>query len=301
MSRFTRTFDLRLTVVGRGPARPQSDTPASGLLVEHGRAILLLDAGQGTIARVCRTRDPLSFDAIVISHLHADHSVDLAALRYMVPWAGAAGRRLPIWLPPGGREGLTRLAVAISERPSFFEDGFDLHEYTRDGSIEIAGLRLRFFAGRHYVPSCGVVIDSPEGARLAYTADTGPSKAVTEAVRDADLIVAEATLRSAAEDEVERGHMTASEALELAAAAQARSVLLTHFDSGRRSELIARARASRLPAYVAEPDLTGVVVPGEGYSRTAGAGDRILPGGSVVGEHDTDVLAAGHRIRVARR
>ena len=68
---------------------------------------------------------------------------------------------------------------------------------------------------------------------LAYSGDTGPSPALAEVARDADLFVCEATLRRGEDDGQPRGHLSVDEALEAHAAAGARRLLLTH----RPSEL----------------------------------------------------------------
>ena len=256
---------LHLTVLGRGPAQPQPDSPASGLLVESGRTAVMLDAGQGTIGRLGRTRDPRTLDAIVVSHMHADHSVDLVGLRYLVPWAGGGADRPRVFLPPGGRAAMARLATAISERETFFEDGFELAEYDPDVGLSIGALRCRFAAGRHYVPSFGVLVEDPSGARLGYTSDTGPSAPLAEVFADVDLLVTEATLRSADEDEPSRGHQTPREAIELGRVARARSLMLTHFDSTRRPALELMARAADRPVAVAQPGLSGEIVAGTGF------------------------------------
>ena len=255
---------LRLTVLGRGPAQPQPDSPASGLLVERGESAVMIDAGQGTIGRLGRTRDPRTLDAIVISHMHADHSIDLIGLRYLVPWAGGGGDQPRVFLPPGGRSALGRLATAISERETFFEDGFELAEYDPTATLRIGPLALRFVPGQHYVRSFGVLVEDEAGARLGYTSDTGPSASVAEAFRDVDLLVTEATLRSIDEDEPRRGHQTPREGIELGQATSARSVLLTHFASSRRSALELMARAADRRVDVADPGLTGEIVPGVG-------------------------------------
>ena len=87
------------------------------------------------------------------------------------------------------------------------------------------------------MPAWGVVVEAPDGARLAYTGDTGPSASVIEAVRGADLLLVEAALRLAAHDDPERGHLTPEEAISLARDADARSALLVHYAPARRAEL----------------------------------------------------------------
>ena len=89
--------------------------------------------------------------------------------------------------------------------------------------------------GRHYVPAWGVVIDAPDGSRLAYTGDTGPSASVEEGVRDADLLLVESALGLAAHDDPERGHLTPEEAIELARHAGARSAILVHYGPAREA------------------------------------------------------------------
>ena len=93
---------MRLTILGHGPAPTQPDTPASGILLEAGDTSVLFDCGQGVIRNLQRLLDPRDLSAIVIGHMHADHYLDLAGLRYLFPWGERAVRRLPVHLPPGG-------------------------------------------------------------------------------------------------------------------------------------------------------------------------------------------------------
>ncbi len=165
--------------------------------------------------------DPRTLTCVVIGHMHADHYLDLAGLRYLFPWAGEPPVRLPVHLPPGGRPRLDALASAISERPGFFDDAFAVDEYDPEVELAVGPLRLRFMRGQHYVPAWGVSIVAPDGARLVYTGDTGPSEAMTEFARGCDVLLVEATLRDAADDDPRRGHLTPEEAIELATDADA--------------------------------------------------------------------------------
>ena len=228
---------LRLTVLGCSTAAPHPDWPASGYLVEWGETKLLLDVGQGVVRRLQRTRNAADLTAVIIGHMHADHFLDLVALRYLFPWAEAAARPLPVYLPPGGRGRLDALTTAISERAGFFDASFSLAEFDPESRLAVGPLVVRFVRGRHYVPAWGVVIDAPDGTRLVYTGDTGPSDAVVEAVRGADLLLVEASLRRPSHDDPERGHLTSEEAVAMATRATARSALLVHYAPDRRAEL----------------------------------------------------------------
>jgi ribonuclease BN (tRNA processing enzyme) len=177
--------------------------------------------------------DPHELTAIVIGHMHADHYLDLVGLRYLYPWAEPARDRLPVHLPPGGRARLDALAEAVSERAAFFDAAFAAVEYDPTSELTVGDLRLRFFEGRHYVPAWGVVVESPDGARLAYTGDTGPSSVVEAAVRGADLLLVESAIVSTRHDDPRRGHLTAQEAIAMTRSAAARSALLVHYGPER--------------------------------------------------------------------
>jgi ribonuclease BN (tRNA processing enzyme) len=268
---------LRLTVLGCSTAAPHHASPTAGYLVQWGDTNLLLDAGQGVIRNLQRIMDPRELTAVAIGHMHADHFLDLVGLRYLFPWAEAATARLPIHLPPGGRTRLDGLADAISERPGFFDTAFDAIEYDPAAGMTVGDLRLRFFEGRHYVPAWGVVVEAPDGARLAYTGDTGPTSTVEDAVRGADLLLVESALESSHHDDPRRGHLTPTEAIALARAAEARSALLVHYGPDRLREmegLCAAAVASVRPAI---EGLTVTVAPAAGRATmpfsapTAGA------------------------------
>lgn len=237
---------LRLTVLGCSTAAPDPATPTAGFLVEWGSTAVLLDVGQGVIRNLQKVLDPHDLAAIVIGHMHADHYLDIVGLRYLYPWGEPAPDPLPIHLPPGGRARLDALATAVSERVGFFDAAFTAVEYDPDAVVTIGELRLRFVRGRHYVPAWGVVIDAPDGSRLAYTGDTGPSASVEDGVRGADVLLVECALWSAAHDDLERGHLTPDEAIELARRADARSAILVHYSPSRK-EIIDELCASAGP------------------------------------------------------
>jgi ribonuclease BN (tRNA processing enzyme) len=246
---------LRLTVIGCGTAQPQPDTPASGLLIESGETRLLLDCGQGVISRLERHLDPLTLTGVAVGHLHADHYVDLVSLRYLYPWGDRIPDRLPVYLPPGGVEHMTALAGAISERPTFFDDSFEVVDYTRGGTLQIGELTLKLIPGLHYVPACGVEVTDPAGRRFVYAGDTGPNDELVAVARGADLFACEATLVSPSDDDPRRGHVTGEEALDMAAAAGVRRALLVHYPSARRAALSELVAAREMDAVVALPDM----------------------------------------------
>ena len=227
---------LRLTVLGCSTALPAPDAAAAGFLVEFEDTAILLDVGQGVASRLGRVADARELAGVFIGHMHADHFLDLAGLRYLFPWAGGSSR-LPVHLPPGGRSRLDDLASAISEREGFFDDAYAIDEYDPSATLTVGPLRIGFAAGRHYVPAWGISVEAPDGTRLVYTGDTGPSEPMTEFARGADVLLVEATLADATEDDTERGHLTAAEAIDLARDAEVRAARLIHYAPDRRADL----------------------------------------------------------------
>jgi len=261
---------VRLTVLGSGTAQPQPDSPASGLLVQFADTALLLDCGTGVITRLESYLDPRALTALVVGHLHGDHYLDLVPLRYLFPWAGGVERRLPVHLPPGQRPRLDALAEAISERRGFFDDAFEVSEYDPDAGLSIGGLRIDFRRARHYVPAWSMALTDPTGARLVYLGDTGPSETLVEFATGADVLIMESTLGSTDEDDVERGHLTPGEAIDLARRAGPRRALIVHYPSARRAEI------ERLCA--ADGTLVSAATPGTVIEIGGRAADSVSPG-----------------------
>jgi ribonuclease BN (tRNA processing enzyme) len=264
-----RRFAMRLTVLGCGPAAPQPDTPASGVLVQSGSSTILLDCGQGVASRLVSRIDPASLTAVVIGHMHADHFIDLTALRYAFAWSGSTERRVPVLLPPGGLDLFAQLAGVVSERPSFFDDAFDVREYDPAAEGRLGDLELSFIAGRHYVPAWGVSLRAADGTRLVYAGDTGPNPDLVTAARGADLLVCEATLGSAADDDPgRRGHLSLDEAIDHAQRAAAVRLLVTHYPSAQWQTMTERLADLGGWATIARPDLV-LDVPAGGAAPTS--------------------------------
>jgi ribonuclease BN (tRNA processing enzyme) len=267
---------MRLTVLGNSTAVPHPESAAAGYLVEWGETAILLDAGQGVIRSLQDRLDPHRLSAVVVGHMHADHSLDLVGLRYLYPWGEKAADPLPVHLPPGGRSRLDALATGISERVGFFDDAYAVDEYDPSAPLVIGPLTIRFNKGRHYVPAWGLTVEAPDGARLAYTGDTGPSDSVVEFSSDADLLLIEAALRLPAHDDLERGHLTAEEAIDMATRARARSALLVHYSPARRIELEAMCAKAGSWIRPAVPGLAAIVSPGHAAAIAAPADQEIV-------------------------
>jgi ribonuclease BN (tRNA processing enzyme) len=218
---------VRLTVIGSSPAWPNPGGACSGYLVE-GPGRLLIECGPGVLAKLREREGWPRVDAIVLTHLHLDHWGDL------VPWVwgslygpGAAVSRPALYVYRGAPEALAPTLTQLGGA-DLLERAFDVREYDEDVPFEAAGFSLRACRVPHYDERSHALRIEGDGAVLAYSGDTGPSPALVEIARGADVFLCEATLVRGEDDGDLRGHLAADEAVAAARAAGARRLLLTH-------------------------------------------------------------------------
>jgi ribonuclease BN (tRNA processing enzyme) len=220
---------VRITVLGKSPSWQDVDGACSGYLVEGGGRVVLLDCGPGVFAKLRRFVDYQDVDAIVITHLHADHILDLvpfaSGLRYR-PWSGAPPRPRLI-APPGAPEAFASVCAGAGMTADHLELAFDLTVYDPAQALVLGGLAVRFQPVPHYIPANAVEF-AEGGARFTFGADCGPSPELCDFAAGTDLLMVEATLPEP-EPPDDRGHLTAFEAGEHAAQAGANRLVLTHF------------------------------------------------------------------------
>jgi ribonuclease BN (tRNA processing enzyme) len=221
---------VRLTVVGCSGSFPGPDSPASCYLLEadgFGRTWrIVLDLGSGALGPLQRVVDPRQIDAVVISHLHPDHFMDLCGLyvarRYRP--AETPPPRLPVYGPEGTAERLVSAygPDAAAELPSVY----DIRPLSDGGVFEIGPFTVRTRLVDHPVPAFGLRIEH-NGLSLAYSGDTDACPALTDLAHRADLLLAEASFQEG-RDEARGIHLTGRRAGETARDAAARRLVLTH-------------------------------------------------------------------------
>ncbi|MCC7105214.1 MAG: MBL fold metallo-hydrolase [Chloroflexi bacterium] len=229
---------LELTILGSGPAWANPNGANSGYLLRYGSDRLLMECGSGIIGRLRGTTPIGDLGGVIVSHMHADHFIDLIQLRYGVKYGGWRTRPLPVYLPPGGVGFLAGLGEALDGAADFFSSTFELHEYHERAPLVIGELRLTFRRVRHYVPSYAIRIEADRS--LVFSGDAAPCDALADHARGANVFLCEAAISSLAQDDPHperRGHMTAGEAGALATAAGVSSLLLTHYRSNGQGEV----------------------------------------------------------------
>ena len=170
---------MRLTIVGCSGSYPGPDSPASCYLVEaehDGRTWrILLDLGSGALGPLHRYADPLSIDAVFLSHLHADHCLDLCGYHVMRRYHPDGPQpRVPVWGPVGTADRMAR-AYDLPVDPGMHEE-FDFREH--DGPAEVGPFRVEAIGVEHPVSAYGLRV-SAGGATLGYSVTPPPATAST--------------------------------------------------------------------------------------------------------------------------
>lgn len=241
---------MRLTILGSSGGYSGPDNPTSGFLLEAGGARLWIDAGHGTFSALQRVADYTGIDAILVSHVHADHCVDLYALNVALRFHERGVLRMPLYCP---LEVWEKVPLLLGDSAESFRQTFDFHEIATEGSVEVAGVRASFLRTEHPNYCLAMRLETDEGI-LTYSADTGPGTDLAGFARGSDLLLCEATYQEGLVGAPV--HLTARQAAETALRAGVRDLVLTHvwpaFDP-RRSVEEARTAAGDVRVEWAAP------------------------------------------------
>jgi ribonuclease BN (tRNA processing enzyme) len=191
--------------------------------LEHDGFRIVVDLGHGSLGVLQRHIALTEIDAIVLSHLHADHSIDLTAL-YVAHRYGPYdfSGRVPVYGPSDTAE---QLASAYGMKdPQGMKGSFDFRELSVAASI--GPFRVRAERVAHPVETYAVRFEA-DGQTFVYSGDTGPCRAIDELARDADLLLCEASFVHG-EDNPADLHLTGREAGQLARDAGVGRLVVTH-------------------------------------------------------------------------
>ncbi|MGH9229060.1 MAG: MBL fold metallo-hydrolase [Acidimicrobiales bacterium] len=236
-----------LTVLGCSGTYAGDGGACSGYLVRSRGASLVVDLGAGTLANLQRHLAIGDIDAVVLSHVHPDHWLDLPVLRNAMRYVlGVEG--LPVY---GTAETWLMAGVIIGElRPSLL-----WHNVDESSVVEVGDQVVRFSRTDHPVETLAVRVDAG-GRSLLYSADTGPGWEPGAIGADIDLMVCEASLEPEHEGQVQ--HLSARQAGKLARTLGAGRLVITHVVPGVEPEAQrdVAEQAFGGPVALAEPHLS---------------------------------------------
>ena len=241
---------LELTVLGAGPAYTNRvGATGASYLVESGGTAVLLDLGQGSFPRLATAIEPSRLDAVVISHLHPDHFIDLVPLRHYLAYQFSPRRRVRVL----GPSGLADRIDALHARPGFTAEALD-SEQLRETDEGIGTLTLEARLVAHTEESYAVRLGGPTGPGLVYSGDCGVADDLAPLIRAGDTLLVEVSFGAGP---VPPGalHLNAASIADLVRTTRPGRVLLTHLQMGFDPVAAIRvvAEASDGPVTLVEP------------------------------------------------
>ena len=230
-----------MTVVGCSGSFPGPGSAASAYLVQaderqpDGRMRtwnLMLDLGSGSLGPLQKHISLDEIDAVALSHLHADHCLDLCGLYVYLRYrpGGPVGTRPPVFGPAGTAKRLAR-AYDLPMVPGM-HDELDIYAWTQKTAVKVGPMVITPYLVRHPVPTFAIRVEGPsedgEGtAVIAYSGDTDECQGLIDAAQDADLFLCEAGYCEG-RDTMAGIHLTGRRAALMAAKAHVKHMLLTH-------------------------------------------------------------------------
>ena len=235
---------MRLTVVGCAGSFPGPDSPASCYLLEAEGFRLVIDFGNGSLGALQKYTGLFEIDAVCLSHLHADHCVDLYSYSVARAYSPAGPQpAIPVFGPAG-----------TAERMGYIHgpDGDDLGLTKRfmfrtlePGRMTIGPFEVQLAHMNHPVETFAFRFTA-DGRSLVYTGDTGETEAIPELAAGADVFLSEAAFLEGP-GLPPNIHLTARQAGAYANRAGVGKLVLTHLVPGNSPDDARAEAASKFP------------------------------------------------------
>ena len=217
-------------------------------LVRSGSTAIVLDLGQGAFPRLAATLEPSTIDAILVSHLHPDHFIDLVALRHYLRWQFHPPRHVRVI----AADGIARRLDALHDEPGFTAATLDVERLTPD--VRIGDLRVESARVTHTADSYAFRVSASGTAGLVYSGDCGRASDLEPLIRPGDTLLCEVSFGPGPVP-IDALHLDGPAVGRLATRSGVGRVLLTHiqmgFDPGATRAAV--AAEYRGPIEVVEP------------------------------------------------
>lgn len=233
-------MSTRLTVIGCAGTHSSAERVCSAYLLHHDGFDLLLDLGPGALHNLSKVIDLADLDAIVISHMHPDHFLDLYGLQYALRFHPADPGPIPVY-GPADMPGMIA-AILPDESVAKLKNLLTFHIAAAGDVLTLGPLRVELFEMNHPMPTIGSRITAGTKV-IAFTGDTAPTPQTSHLARDADVFLCDATWSEAQRPIPADVHCTGLEAGQAAQSAGAKRLVITHVSPYNDPAAVAREAA----------------------------------------------------------
>jgi len=239
---------VQLTILGCFGPYPPAGGACSGYLVQDNGYNVLIDCGNGVLSRLQEHLKFWQLNAVILSHLHADHYSDIMIMRYGLEIAyknGLLNEPLPLYAP-------SEPAAEFDRLP--YKNAYLVHSLAGGDELQLGPFTVKTAFGQHAVPSLALRIESGSKT-MVYSGDTEYYAGLEKFAFGADLFLCEANYLIADIDAGLANHLSSAQAAQLAAAAGVKKLLLTHHHPERNLAASLAEAVEIFPA--AEPACEG--------------------------------------------
>lgn len=253
---------MQVTILGSGTVTPSLLRNASGIAIRTAGLELLVDMGPGTMRRMVEADiDTKLIDAILLTHFHPDHVSDLVPFLFASNYAFGPVREAPFYLigPPGLEQFFRGLVAVYQDWIVPKGDRLVMKEMGASGrdGLSLGDAMIYSAPAPHTNASSHYRIEA-NGKSVTISGDTDMSEALIELAASTDLLICECSLP---DDQKVKGHLTPSEAGEIARRADAKTLALTHFyPPCERIDVISHARRKFQGDIIRSEDLLTIEV-----------------------------------------
>jgi ribonuclease BN (tRNA processing enzyme) len=231
---------FELTVLGSAGSHTGPGSACSGYLFQADGQRLLVDCGNGSTANLQRLVRFEDLDAILVTHRHVDHCIDLIGMYYGLRFHPEGRKRIVLHAAAEVVDTLTSLLS--NDSALGFHEVFDVHEVRGGDRLEVGPMQVELAESIHPVPTVSVAV-AMDGVRVVYSSDSAGGDGLRDFAHGADLFLCEATWQGDADRYPEGLHLTARDAGRLATAADVDRLVLTHI-LGSLDREVSRAEAA---------------------------------------------------------
>ncbi len=223
---------MELIILGSGTSIPLAERGSPCLAVMIDNMPIIFDMGPGAVGRM--TVAGLDFEKIrqiFITHFHPDHTADLIHFLFASRNPAVMQRRMPFSVrgPKGIKDLIQRLQHAYSDWLTLPPELMTVEEFETGKTTQrdFPEFRITCSPADHTPQSLAYrIADTRTGKSLVYSGDTGFCDDITELAKDADLLVLNCAFP---DDQPVEGHLTPSQAGQIATMAQVNQLVLAHF------------------------------------------------------------------------